>query len=227
MYDFYEEEENHFICTLMNSCNKPCQERLTTLKTGGITQNLKRHLKRKHEKEHMQVEEADKNSKKSKPASSSTGQTTLSGFIQTSKLKATMSISKEDFVSSILKMVCYNGVSLTFFSDQGFKLLNGKLAQSLGVVLGQDSIRQLILEKVHIEKQMLSSAVKHKLVFIKFDGVNRSRSHYLGINIQYFDKENGITPVKCLELVNTDAKHDSSHVKNLINKTNKIRCFEV
>ena len=220
MYDFYE-EENHFRCTLMNSCNKPCQERLTKLKTGGITQNLKRHLKRKHEKEHMQVEEADKNSnsKKSKPASSSTGQTTLSGFIQISKLKATMSISKEDYISSILKMVCYNGVPLTFFSDQGFKLLNGKLAQNLGAVLGRDSIRQLILEKVHIEKQMLSSAVKHELVFIKFDDVTRLRSHYLGINIQYFDKENGITTVKCLELVNTDAKHDSSHMKNLIIKT--------
>ena len=89
----------------------------------------------------------------------------------------------------------YNGVPLTFFSDQDFKLLNGKLAQSLGVVLGRDSIRQLILEKVHIEKQMLSSAMKHKLFFMKFDGATRFRSHYLGINIQYFDKENGITTV--------------------------------
>ena len=97
--------------------------------------------------------------------------------------------------------------------------MNGKLAPSLGVVLGRDSIRQLILEKVHIEKQMLSSAVKHELVFIKFDGVTRLRSHYLGINIQYFDKENGIAAVKCLELDNTDAKHDSSHMKNLIIKT--------
>ena len=97
MYDFYK-EENHFRCTLMNSCKKPSQEYLTKLKTGGITQNLKNHLKRKYEKEHMQVEEADKdNSKKSKPASSSTGQTPLSIFIQTSQLKATMSISKEDF----------------------------------------------------------------------------------------------------------------------------------
>ena len=130
-----------------------------------------------------------------------------------------MSISKEDFISSILKMVCYNGVPLTFFPDQGFKLLNDKLAQSLGVVLGRDSIRQQSMEKVHIEKQMLSSAMKHELVFIKFDGVTRLRSHYLGINIQYFDKENGITTVKCLELVNTDAKHDNSHIKNLIIKT--------
>ena len=75
------------------------------------------------------------------------------------------------------------------------------------------------MEKVHIKKQMLSSAVKHELVFIKFDGVTRLRSHYLGINIQYFDKENGNTTVKCLELINTDAKHDSLHMKNLIIKT--------
>ena len=58
-----------------------------------------------------------------------------------------MSISKEGFISSILRMVCYNEVPLTFFSDQGFKLLNGKLVRSLGVVLGRDSIRQLIAEK--------------------------------------------------------------------------------
>ena len=181
VYDFYE-EENHFRCTLMNSCNKPCQERLTKLKTGGITQNLKRHLKRKHEKEHMQVEEADKNSnsKKTKLASSSTGQSTHSGFIQTSKLKATMSISKEDCISSTLKMICYNGVPLTFFSDQGFKWLNSKHAQSLGVVLGRDSTQQLILEKVHIEKQMLSLAVKHELVFIKFGGVTRFKVSLFG-----------------------------------------------
>ena len=115
VYNFYQ-EENHFRCTLMNSSNKSCQEHLTKLKTCGITQNLKRHLKRKHEKEHMQIEEVDKNSnsKKSKPANSPTGQTILSGFIQTSKLKATMSISKENFISSISKMVCYNGVPFNF-----------------------------------------------------------------------------------------------------------------
>ena len=67
--------------------------------------------------------------------------------------------------------------------------MNCKLAQSLGVVLGRESIRQLIMEKVHIEKKMLSSAVKRGLVFIKFDGVTRLRSHYLGINIRYFDKK--------------------------------------
>ena len=66
---------------------------------------------------------------------------------------------------------------------------------------------------------MLSLAVKHELIFIKFDGVTRLRSHYLGISIQYFDKGNGITAVKCRESVNTDAKHDSSHMKNLIIKT--------
>ena len=75
------------------------------------------------------------------------------------------------------------------------------------------------MEKVHIEKQILSSAMKHELFFIKFDGVTRLRSHYLGINIQYFDKVNGIATVKCLALVNTDAKHYSSHMKNLIIKT--------
>ena len=32
-------------------------------------------------------------------------------------------------------------------------------------------------------------------------------------------KKNGMTNVKCLKLVNTDAKHDSSHMKNLIIKT--------
>ena len=87
-------------------------------------------------------------------------------------------------------MVGNNGVPLTFFTDQGFKSLNGKLAQSLDAVSGRNSILQLIMEKVHIEKPMLSPAVKHELVFIKFDGVTHLRSHYLGINIQYLDKEN-------------------------------------
>ena len=127
VYDFYK-EENHFRCILMN-CNKPCQERLTKLKTDGITQNSKHHLKRKHEKEHMQ-EEADKNSK-------FFHWTNHSFWLYTNILTQGNHVNiKEDFIFSTLKIVCYNGVPLTFFSDQGFKLMNGKLAQSLGVVLG-------------------------------------------------------------------------------------------
>ena len=68
-------------------------------------------------------------------------------------------------------MVSYNGVPLTFFSGQGFKVFNRELAQSLGVVLGRHSIQQLMMKKDHTEKQMLSSAVKHELVFVKLDGV--------------------------------------------------------
>ena len=64
-----------------------------------------------------------------------------------------MSIYKEDFISLILKMVCYNGVPLTFFSDQGFKLLNGKLAQSLGVILDETPFDNCLWKKFTLKSR--------------------------------------------------------------------------
>ena len=65
-------------------------------------------------------------------------------------------------------------------------------------------------------KESLSGA----LVSIKFDGVTRLRSHFLGISVQYYDKEHDLT-VKTLALADTEANNTSSHLKEILLDTLK------
>ena len=65
-------------------------------------------------------------------------------------------------------------------------------------------------------KESLSGA----LIFTKFDGVTRLRSHLLGISVQYYDKEHSLT-VTTLALLDTEANHTSSHLKEMLLDTLK------
>ena len=60
-------------------------------------------------------------------------------------------------------------------------------------------------------KESLSGA----LVSIKFDGVTRLRSYFLGVSMQYYNEEHGLT-VKTLDLVDTEANHTSSYLKEIL-----------
>ena len=52
-------------------------------------------------------------------------------------------------------------------------------------------------------------------MFVKFDGVTRLRKHYLGINIQYWDAESGLT-VKCLGIIDTEGHGDAESTKTQV-----------
>ena len=66
----------------------------------------------------------------------------------------------------------------------------------------------------------MKESLSGTLVSIKFDGVTRSRSHFLGISVQYDDEKHGLT-VKMLVLVDTEANHTSSHLKEILLDTLK------
>ena len=79
----------------------------------------------------------------------------MTGFFETSNRKATASITKEDFINGILKMIVYNGVPLTFFQDNGFQLLNDTFAKTLEIQLGRQAICSMVLKKSEKEKSNL------------------------------------------------------------------------
>ena len=118
------------------------------------------------------------------------------------------------FVTGMIKMIAYDGVALTFFSGDGFKTLNGPAAEKLGVALGRNAVRRMILDRAGKDKRSLSKELEGKFFSLKFDGVTRLRSHFLGVTIQYWT-ETGLK-VKTLTLVETMAHHDSSHLKNFV-----------
>ena len=117
-------------------------------------------------------------------------------------------------------MIVYNGVPLTFSQNDGFQLLNSTFAKSLEIQLGHQAIRSMVLKKSEEEKSKLKESLSEALVSIKFDGVTKLRSHFLGISVQYYHKEHGLT-VKTLALVDTEANHTSSHLKEILLDTLK------
>ena len=86
-------------------------------------------------------------------------------------------------------------------------MLNGSLATSLGISLNRETVRNMVIRKAMSERKLLADSLKDKFVFLKFDGVTRLRSHYLGITVQYYSSEGPV--VKCLALVDTDGRSDS------------------
>ena len=117
-------------------------------------------------------------------------------------------------------MIVYNGVPLTFFQEDGFQLLNGTFAKNLEIQLGRQAIRSMVLKKSEEEKSKLKESLSGALVSIKFVGVTRLRSHFLGISVQYYHKEHDLT-VKTLALVDTKANHTSSRLKEILLDTLK------
>ena len=73
----------------------------------------------------------------------------------------------------------------------------------------------MVLKISEEEKSKLKESLSGALVSIKFDVVTILRSHFLGISVQYYDEEHGLT-AKTLALVNTEANHTSFHLKKIL-----------
>ena len=115
----------------------------------------------------------------------------------------------------MMKMLVYDGVPLTFFSHSGFESLHGEAAKKLGVSLGRDAVRHLLLQKSAEAKKVLQEEIRGKMIYVKFDGVTRLRSHLMGITIQFFSSEGGIQ-TRTIALRDTESKNDRASVKEIV-----------
>ena len=68
-------------------------------------------------------------------------------------------------------------------------------------------------------RESLINDLIDKLVFIKMDAATRQLRSFLGINIQYLDKNKGKSVVKMLACVDTEKKHTSQQMCNLFTAT--------
>ena len=220
VYEHFFEEGYNFRCRAMLDQNHTCNSVIPKLKQGSMSANLKRLLKRHHRQAFDRVEEKDSEVSKKTKLQKEKGQSSMTSFFNTSNRKVTASTTKEDFTNGILKMIVYNGVPLSFFQDNGFQLPNGKFAKNMEIQLGRQAIRSMVLKKSEEEKSKLQESLCGALVSIKFDGVTRLPSHFLGISVQYDDEEHGLT-VKTFSLVDTKANHTSSHLKEILLNTLK------
>ena len=144
LYEHFFEEGNNFRCRVMLDQCHTCNSVISKLKQGSPSTNLKRHLKRHNRQAFDTVEEKDSEVTKKTKLQKEKGQSSITSFFKTSNQKATASITKEDFTNGILKMIAYNGVPLTFFQEDGFKLLNGNFTKNLEIQLGRQAIRSMV-----------------------------------------------------------------------------------
>ena len=87
--------------------------------------------------------------------------------------------------------------------------LNGEMAQKLRVSISRESIRRYVLDAADKMRESLKNDLKGKLVFIKIDSATRQLQSFLGLNVQYYDKEKGRSVVKMLACADTEKKHTS------------------
>lgn len=226
-YFVFVEEQNKYFCVVKHTDGnneKLCNATVTNPK-GNPCGNLKRHLARFHPQVHAMVIEADEGSSTvSKKIRCEKGQMSISSFVKRAPaVSATVTISKQAFLEGLLKMLVYDSVPLTFFESEGFKMLNGSMAERLNVPLGRDAIRAFLMKRVDQEKANLKAELKGKLLFLKFDHATRLRMHFMGVNVQY--NGNDGVKIKTLALSDTSAKHDSASIKDSVEKV--LADFEI
>ena len=64
----------------------------------------------------------------------------------------------------------------------------------------------MILKKANKEKQKLKDSLSKPLISVKFKGVTKPQSHFLGISIQYWNDKIDLI-IKTLALINSEANY--------------------
>ena len=90
----------------------------------------------------------------------------------------------------LIQIVVHNGVALKLFSSSAFVGLNGELANKLGVSLERHNIRNMVIEEVKKQKNVLIEILGCKFCYLKMDACTRQRINYFTINVQFLDDNN-------------------------------------
>ena len=112
-----------------------------------------------------------------------------------------------------------SGVALRFFENPGFQSLNGEMTRKLGVFISRESIRRYVVNAANKMRESLINDLKGKLVFIKKDSATRQLRSFLGINVQYYDKNKDKSVVKMLACANTEKRHTNQQMCYLFTAT--------
>ena len=179
--------------------------------------NLKHHLKRFHAEKSKKVKQADEEDLKSKQKKLElNNQPSIASHFQPQSV--TVAMNKGKFIGGIIQLIM-SGVALRFFESPGFQTLNGEMIRKLGVSISRESIRRYVVDVVNKMRQSLINDLQGKLVFIKMGSTTRQLRSFLGINVQYCDKNKDKSVAKMLACANTEKRHTSQQMCNLFTAT--------
>jgi hypothetical protein len=181
--------------------------------------NLKRHLKRFHSIEYEEVlkKEAE-NSEKSKGAgalpSAASKQRSIKQFYQSEKVAVTMTTAS--FKDALVKMVVKEGIAIRFFTSDAFKLMNGEMAEKLGVSLSAESIKRYVMVTAKTLKEKIKQQLEGKMVYVKLDCCTRIQTNYLGVNVRFVDPDTNTPVTRTLSVSDTLSRHSSFELKTIL-----------
>ncbi|XP_073501668.1 uncharacterized protein [Phyllobates terribilis] len=142
-------------------------------------------------------------------------QTSLTRYFVSDKVTVTM--TADMFKRPLIQHVVKDGVPLSLFARPAFTALNGEMARKLGVSLGRESIRKLVIEEALKQKEDLKKTLKRRFTFLKMDACTCHRVNYFAINVRYVcDNKEIVT--KPLAVKDTKAHHSSLFLQALVEK---------
>lgn len=223
--NFKFDEKNNAFCQIFNEDKGRIRnQKINCAKNS----NMRRHVDRNHKKEAQELKnldelqsrkrkaeaEYDKNKWNAKRFSDDAEQSKITSFYPSTTLS--IEISAEEFQQGMIEMVIFDGAPMEIFSGKGFQRISGEMAKKLGVPTSPDSVRGMIIKFAEEKKKELQRILTKKLVYIQVDACTRHQRNFLGINVQFEEKEKIIT--KTLGVVDTQGKHTASDIKKIVHQ---------
>ncbi|XP_044860223.1 uncharacterized protein LOC123363376 [Mauremys mutica] len=143
-------------------------------------------------------------------------QTKLASYLKSSKVTVTMDVNT--FREGLMEMVCLSSTPLTTFGlkNKGFQKIAGEMGRQLGVSMGHDAVRHLVVSTAESGRKELKKALEQKLCYLKMDAATRGNRNFLAINAQYYEEGKDKAVVKTLDIIDTEGRHNSSYVKGQV-----------
>ncbi|ESO03521.1 hypothetical protein HELRODRAFT_173218 [Helobdella robusta] len=145
----------------------------------------------------------------------------MSTYFTSSKVTITMDAST--FQEGLVEMICLSMVPFTSFTlkNKGFQKIVGEMAKKLGVSMGHDAVRHLVITTADSSRMKLRQTLREQLCYLKLDAATRGNKNYLAINLQFYNETSNKSEIKTLDIVDTEGNHNSLYVKNQIKETLK------
>ncbi len=232
-FNYFEvsEDDMFFVCTCevakyKENGNRRCgakirKQGINGKRTSIRISNLKRHLERFHPIDYEHVIESDKSLESAKlttscfsnefPATESSND--LRKYVKNKAVNVVM--TAEIFKKGLINLVVFNNIPLYQFSQSGFQILFGEIANNLNISLDRSSLRNLIINEANIRKEELRNKLQGKHLFLKMDGATRHRTNYFAINVRYYESDCNIV-TNTLAIRDTQSNHGSIYLQQLI-----------
>jgi hypothetical protein len=137
------------------------------------------------------------------------------------KREVNLYMSQKDLIDSLVELCTVNGRPLCIVEDSGLKQLISPLADSLGITVNRQNMRDFIRDTACDIRTEVAKELSGRIFYLKADSATRLHRSILGINCQYYCAK--IQKLKIATLAMTEVKISSTadNIKDFVVETLK------